>query len=535
MDSADDRDCQPYPRAAAEEAEGRPLRLAEVVGVLSLATDLAMGEPLEHGLRTALIATRLAESIALPLEQRTSVFYVALLHYAGCTAEGQIDAGFFGDEIAARPQMMAAMFGPRWGFLGAALRTMHPELPFPRRVGVIARSAVGAFEEFRRWAASHCEIAQLLCDRMGLSGEVRQGLGHLYERYDGKGLPGTLRGEEIPLAVRVMQVAQDAEIAWGFGGVDGACRVVASRAGSGLDPTVAAAFLTAAKELCEGLDARTVWPDMLAAEPGERPTVPAAGLDLCLSAMADFADLKSFYTAGHSRGVAALAGAAACGCGLAAEEVTAVRRAGLVHDLGRVAVSAGVWGKPGPLTRDEWERVRLHPYHTERVLEAVDALRPLGRLAGLHHECCDGSGYHRGSRAAELPATARILAAADSYHAMTEPRPHRPALSPTAAAAELRQEAAAGRLHTDAVTAVLDAAGHRLERALAARPSGLSNREAQVLGLLARGWPTKQIARQLMISPKTCDHHIQRLYRKIGVSTRAGATLFAVEHGLLAP
>ncbi|MGH4017552.1 MAG: HD domain-containing phosphohydrolase [Pseudonocardiaceae bacterium] len=517
------------------DAQGRPLRLAEVVGALSLASDLAMGEPLEHGLRTALIATRLAASMGLSDERQASVFYVALLHYAGCTAEGQVDSRFFGDEIAARPHMMAAMFGPRLGFVGTALRRMHPELSLPRRVGVLTRSAVGAMDEFRRWAASHCEIAQLLSDRMGLSSEIREGLGHLYERYDGKGLPGKLRGEGIPLAVRIMQVAQDAEIVWQYGGASGACRLVSSRAGSGLDPAVTAAFVSTADELCAGLEAPTVWLDMLDAEPGEQPTVSDERLDLCLSAVADFADLKSFYTVGHSRGVAALASAAAQGCGLAPAEVTAVRRAGLVHDLGRVAVSAGVWSKSGPLTRDEWEQVRLHPYHTERILDTVAALRPLGRLAGLHHERCDGSGYHRGGRTAELPATARILAAADSYHAMTELRPHRPGMSDAAAAAELRQEAAAGRLHPDAVSAVLDAAGHRGEPAVAVRPEGLSDRELQVLGLLARGWSTKQVARQLAISPKTCDHHIQRLYRKIGVSTRAGATVFAVEQGLLTP
>jgi len=525
-----------YSHAEAEEAEGRLLRLAEVVGVLSLASDLAMGEPLEHGLRTTLIATRLAASMGLPSTQQESVFYVALLHFAGCTAEGQIDTEFFGDEIAARPQMMAAMLGSRWGFVTTALRVMHPELSLPRRLRMLAGSAVGALDEFRRWAASHCEIAQMFGDRLGLSSEVRQGLGHLYERYDGKGLPGTLRGEGIPLVVRVMQVAQDAEIAWQSGGTAQACRTVSSRAGGGLDPTVAGAFLDAADDLCKGLDAPTVWPDMLDAEPGERPTVADERLDHCLTAVADFADLKTFYTAGHSRGVAALAGAAASSYGLAAAEVTAVRRAGLVHDLGRVAVSASVWSKPGPLTRDEWERVRLHPYHTERVLDVVVPLRPLGRLAGLHHEYCDGSGYHRGSRVPELPVTARILAAADSYHAMTEPRPHRPALSAAEAAAELQREAAAGRLHTDAVIAVLDAAGHRKDRAPAVRrPNGLSDRETQVLRLLARGRPTKQIARQLGISPKTCDHHIQHIYRKISVSTRVGATLFAVEHGILTP
>ncbi len=502
---------------------------------MSLASDLAMGEPLEHGLRTTLIATRLAAAMALPETRRADVFYVALLHYAGCTAEGQIDARFFGDEMAARPRMMAAMLGPRLGLVGTAVQVMYPGLPLPKRVAMLARSAVGGLDEFRRWAASHCEIAQLLCDRMGLSPAIRHGLGHLYERYDGKGMPGTLRGDEIPLAVRVMQVAQDAEIAWQCGGAGQAGRLVSSRAGGGLDPAVAATFLDAADELCEGLDAPTVWPDMLDAEPGERPNVPDGNLERCLSAVADFADLKSFYTIGHSRGVAALAGAAAAGYGLTPAEATEVRRAGLVHDLGRVSVSANVWAKPGPLTRDEWEQVRLHAYHTERVLDVVAPLRSLGRLAGLHHERSDGSGYHRREHITRLPATARILAAADVYHAMTESRPHRPARSDAAAAAELRQEATAGHLDTEAVIAVLDAAGHCAEQTPAVRPHGLSDRETQVLRLMARGWTTKQIARRLAISPKTCDHHIQNLYRKIGVATRAGATLFAVEHRLLAP
>lgn len=515
--------------------EDRPLRLAELAGVLSLASDLAMGEPLEHGLRTTVIATRLGALLGLPPEQQVGVFYVSLLHFAGCTAEGQIDAKFFGDEMVARPHMMAAMMGPRLGLVGTAFRVMHPELPIPKRVAVLARSAVGGVAEFRRWAASHCEIAQLLGDRLGLSGEVRRGLGHLYERYDGKGMPGDLRGTDIPLVVRVMQVAQDAEIAWQSGRTGEARTVVSARSGGGLDPEIAAAFADAADDLCAGLDVPTVWPEMLDAEPGEQPTVAESEVDRCLSAVADFADLKSFFTLGHSRGVAALAAAAAARCGLAPADVTAVRRAGLLHDLGRVSVSATVWAKPGPLTRDEWERVRLHAYHTERVLDVVAPLRSLGRLAGLHHERCDGSGYHRNEQLTRLSMTARILATADAYQAMTEPRPHRRALSGSAAAAELSREAAAGRLHPEAVNAVLGASGQGTEPPAPARPRGLSEREAQVLQLLARGCTTKAIARELGISPKTTDHHIQRLYRKIGVATRAGATLFAVEHGVLTP
>ena len=507
------------------------LRLAEAAGALSLATDLAMGQPLEHGVRTAVLGVRTAAAMGLAEQDLVAVFYTGLLHFAGCTAESEIDTRFFGDELAVRPQMMAAQFGSRLGLVATAARAAHPGRAPAARAAAMARSAVGGVAEFRRWAASHCEVAELLGARMGLPGQVQDALRHLYERWDGKGLPGELRGEQIPLPVRVMQVAQDADIAWQRGGTALARRTVRARAGAGLDPQVAVACLSLGDQLHAGLDAPSVWEDALAAEPGPQPVVGEERVDACLSAMADFADLKSMWMVGHSRGVAALAGPAAVAAGLGAAEVTQVRRAALVHDLGRVAVPARVWAKPGPLTRGEREQVRLHAYHSERVLDVTAGLRPLARLAGSHGERCDGSGYHRGSRAGDLPPAARLLAAADCYQAMREPRPYRPALTAGGAADELCREAEAGRLAPEAVTAVLAAVGQ--PRPSAPRPGGLSGRECQVLVLLARGLATKQVARQLGISPKTCDHHIQRLYRRLGVSTRAGATLFAVEHGLL--
>ncbi len=198
--------------------------------------------------------------------------------------------------------------------------------------------------------------------------------------------------------------------------------MVTDRAGSGLDPQAVTAFLDAGEQVYEGLDAPSIWDDAMAAEPGPQPVITEERLDDCLSAVADFADLKSMWTIGHSRGVAALAEEAAVVAGLATADVLLVRRAGLVHDIGRVAVPVGVWAKPGPLTRDEREQVRLHAYHSERVLDVTPGLRPLARLAGSHGERCDGSGYHRGSQAGDLPLTAWLLAAADCYQAMREPR-----------------------------------------------------------------------------------------------------------------
>jgi HD-GYP domain-containing protein (c-di-GMP phosphodiesterase class II) len=248
--------------------------------------------------------------------------------------------------------------------------------------------------------------------------------------------------------------------------------------------------------------------------------------------MADFADLVSPYLVGHSSGVATLAAAAATRCGLPDVDVTAVRRAALVHDLGRVGVPASIWAQPGPLSPDQWERVRLHAYHSERVVSRSPFLAALTPIATTHHERLDGRGYHRGLSGSGLVASARLLAAADAYHAMTEPRAHRGARSAETAADELLDEVRAGRLDAAAVTAVLEAAGH--PRQVVERPRGLTEREAQVVALLARGLQTKQIGTALGISAKTADHHVQNAYVKIGVSTRAAAALFAMEHGLLA-
>jgi len=510
-----------------------PLRLAEVAGVLSLATDLAMGQPLEHGLRTAMLAMRMAQAMGLPEQDQVTVFYTGMLHFAGCTAESEIDARFFGDELAARPQMMTVAHGSRMELIATAMRTAHQGSAPLARAARVARAAFGGMAEFRKWAASHCDVARLLGTRMGLPGPVQQALRHLYERWDGDGMPGDLRGTQIPQAVRLMQVAQDADVAWQYGGTALARGMLARRAGSGLDPEAVRTFLSLGDQPYKGLDAPSIWDDAMAAEPGPQPVVAEPQLDACLSAVADFADLKSMWTVGHSRGVADLAERAAVVAGLAAPDALTLRRAALVHDIGRVAVPVGVWAKPGPLTRGEREQVRLHAYHSERVLEACPGLRPLARLAGSHGERCDGSGYHRGSRAADLPAAAWLLAAADCYQAMREPRAYRPPLSAQAAADELGREAQEGRLPPEAVQAVLAAAGQPSRPV--PRPAGLSERECEVLGLIARGMATKQVARQLGISPKTCDHHIQRLYRKAGLSTRAGATLFALEHGLIRP
>jgi HD-GYP domain-containing protein (c-di-GMP phosphodiesterase class II) len=511
---------------------GEQVRAAEVIAALSLATDLGIGVPLEHGLQSTLLAMRLGERLGVDSETASQTYYACLLFYVGCTADAEVAAETFGDDDALTTFAMPARFGSRTELLAGFMRALaNSGSPAPVRAMQIARGMPRAAREFKGHVTAFCEVAQMLTDRLGLPGSVQGLFGYLVERWDGKGLPGRARGEEIPLPVRIASVARDAAFQRMLGGPEFAAGVVRKRAGDAFDPAVAIPLADAATELLV-IDDGSAWEETLACEPGPRLTLEGEAIDRALGAMGDFADLASPYLVSHSAGVAQLARAAAQQCRLGPADLVQVRRGALVHDLGRVAVPARIWQKAAPLTPDDRELVRLHAYHSERILSRSPFLAALAPVASFHHERLDGSGYHRGAAAAAIAPLARLLAAADAYHAMTEPRPHRAALAPGQAAETLGREARGGRLDPDAVTAVLEAAGQPVPRI--ERPAGLTEREAEVIGLLARGLQTKQVARRLGISVKTADHHVQNAYAKIGVSTRAAAALFAMEHGLTA-
>lgn len=496
---------------------------------LSLATDLGMGQPMEWALRSCLLGVRLGEELGLGNEELTDVYYLALLHYVGCTADSHQTAEMFGDEISALGYFAKMDAGNPQEFAGLV----------SRHAGWTSTESAPdyAFEAVRQWAKEsnlgRCEVAENLAGRMGFGKRIQRSLWQLFERWDGKGLPDGLKEEELALPVRVVQLAQDAETFYRMGDVEAAVTVVQGRSGGAYDPSVAGLFCRSAPRLLASLKEGSAWDAVLAAEPGEQSGLYEEEFDAAARAMADFADLKSPYLTGHSRGVSALAEEAARRCGLPVDAAKAARRAGLLHDLGRVGVPTSIWDKSGSLTEGEWERVRLHPYYTERILARPGALAQLGAMAGLHHERLDGSGYHRGLSAASLSPIDRILAAADAYHAMTEPRPHRKALTPEAAAEKLQEEARAGRIEGESASAVLEAAGHRVRRTRRKLAGGLSEREIEVLQLLSRGLSNRQIAQRLYISPKTVGHHVGRIYSKIGISTRPAATLYAMQHDLL--
>jgi HD-GYP domain-containing protein (c-di-GMP phosphodiesterase class II) len=505
--------------------------LAELIAALSLGTDLGIGQPMEHVLRECVLALGLGERFKLDESDRLVVYYTALLAWVGCHADSYEQARWFGDDITARADVYSADL---IGINKARFVMRHlgaGEEPV-RRARTALEFVVSGREAMESMHSTHCLIAGDLASRLGLGEPVRDALLQVFERWDGKGTPGLLAGAAISRPVRLVQVADVVEVFHRVGGVDAAVAVARERSGRQFDPTVVACFCDGARELLEPLADATSWDTVIEAQPGLRQTLSNAEFDAALEAIADFADLKSPYTMGHSRAVADLAAEAGRLCGLAEHELRALRRAGLVHDLGRLGVSNAIWDKRAALSAVERERVRLYPYLTERILSASSVLAPLGSLAGQHRERLDGSGYPRGLQASMLSPSARVLAAADVYRAMVEPRPHRAARSAPEAAEELRVEAREGRLDGEAVDAVLRAAGHEITRR-AERPSGLTSREVEVLRLLARGLLNKEIARRLEISPKTVGNHVEHIYAKIGVSSRAAAGLFATEHGLL--
>jgi len=509
------------------------LRLAELIASLSLAIDLGLGQPMEHFLRSCLLAIRLGTLLDLSEQELSEVYYLGLIRHLGCTAGVHEVAAISGDDIVLNSWMLAVdqgslteMFGALFQHIGKGESALH-------RARLLVNTLAAMPRMVEELTAARCEVAQHLAERLGLPPGVRDALGQIYERWDGKGLPNKLKGEALLLPVRVVQLAQDAELFSRLGGTQAAVTMARQRAGSLYDPHLVERFYQQANHLLEKPDPSSLWEAVLAAEPGPRPSLEEGDLDRALRAVADFVDLKSPFTVGHSSGVAELAAEAAQRCGLPEADVQSLRRAGWLHDLGRIGVPNTIWDKPGPLSEAEWERVRLHPYYTERMLARLKGIGQAGVIAAHHHERLDGSGYHRGIPATMLPMTIRILAAADIYHALIEPRPHRAAQTREAAAAELRRQVGIGLLDDEAVRAVLLAAGHRPRSRRRAWVAGLSDREIEVLRLVARGHSNRQMASLLSISALTIHHHIQHIYAKIGVSTRAAASLFAMQHHLL--
>ncbi len=467
---------------------------------------------------------------------RETAYWVALMRYVGCTGHAHEVATVFGDEIAIRAQTLvhdaanpAEVMRDVIAFATAGHAPQEQEQ-------IVQSLQEGAHDWAVHNFAAGCEVADMLVGRLYFGVDVRDSLRYTFERWNGNGFPAGASGEQIPLAMRVVHLSHDMEAIGRLFSPRKAVEAARDRSGSTYDPALAELFVVNGAEWFRLLEKVDPWDAVLDLEPEPHRMLDGGALDDALTVAADFIDLKSPYMAGHSRRCAELAEDAGKLLGFSTAELTSVRRAALVHDFGTTAVPNSIWDKPAPLTRAEFDRVELHPMLTEQMLRRSPALAVLNPVAAAHHEKADGSGYHKCLHVDGTNAGAAVLAAVDIYVALTSERADRPAAAGALAASQLRELASQGALVPRAADAVVEAAGQgkplRSSRK-PVHPGGLTGREVDVLRLATLGLTTKEIGERLFISAKTADHHIQHVYSKIGVSSRAAAALWAIQNAVV--
>lgn len=424
------------------------VELSGVIGALSYALDLTEGQPMGHAARSCLIGMRIAEAIELPEPQCASLFYALLMKDLGCSSNAaKVSALFDGDDrdvkqsfklvdpedLVAAARYTAAHAAPGRGVIGKV-----------RRVAKMVRSKE---ETTRRFIEIRCERGAEIATMVGLGDEAAAAIGSLDEHWNGSGHPLGLEGDAIPLLARILCLAHTVEVFFNARGREAAYEMARNRGKRWFDPQLVEAMTSFEQDF--EFWGRVSGPDpvreVARVEPGDMPTrTDGAALDVIAEGFARVIDAKSPYTARHSEGVARFAVGIGTHLGFSAPELSDLRRAGLLHDIGKLGVSNRILDKPAKLDEGEWQAMRLHTEYSLRILQRVPAFRPLAEVAASHHERMDGRGYHRGIRAGELPLAARVLAVADVFEALTADRPYRAGMS---------VEKALGILHGDAGTA----------------------------------------------------------------------------------
>jgi putative nucleotidyltransferase with HDIG domain len=429
------------------------IRLSELVSALSHALDVTGGQPMGHAERTCLIGQRLADAVGLESAQRSSLFYALLLKDAGCSTTAAQIAITFGadDQQVKRESRLIDAQRPRTA-LGYLRRNVAPGAPLrtrARHLRAVVAMSHGGVDELERM---RCERGADIARGIGLDEDAADAITQLFEHWDGHGHPGERAGEEIALLARMACLSQTMEVFWQQGGAAAACDVARARRGTWFDPALVAAVDELERDVCFWASLET--PDVQAVEPGDRVLrADEARLDRVAEAFAGIVDAKSPYTARHCAGVAEIADGIASTMGLDEATRRLLRRAALLHDVGKLGVSNRILDKPGPLTDGEWSAVRRHPRLSMVILRAVPALAPVARLSATHHERLDGSGYPYRLTAGELGLPDRVLQVADVTDALTSERPYRQALSTDEVLAIMRYDAGK-RLDADAFAAV---------------------------------------------------------------------------------
>ncbi len=408
-------------------------RLSDILSALSYALDITEGQPEGHAVRSCLIGMRIAQGAAMPLSQRGPLFYALLLKDLGCSSNAARLCKLFGadDRRLKRDRKLTDWTSPLPS-LTYALRHAVPEASPMARVLRVA--SLGAKEQGagRQMAQTRCDRGAEIASLLGFTEATQDAIRSLDEHWDGRGVPLGLRGDAIPPLGRIVGLAQTVEVFASTFGVEAAMAVAGERRGTWFDPLLVDVLRSFRRD-------RAFWATVLGPDPrahlGEvEPEdqvlmADEAAVDVIAQAFARVIDAKSPYTCRHSERVAEFADAIGQARGFEAEERRDLRRAALLHDIGKLGVSNRVLDKPGRLTDIELTQVRLHPQFTQRILERVPAFAGMVRIASSHHERLDGKGYHRGVTGAELCPSSRALVVADIGEALTADRPYRSAMS----------------------------------------------------------------------------------------------------------
>jgi HD-GYP domain-containing protein (c-di-GMP phosphodiesterase class II) len=512
--------------------------LAELLCALSFATGLGFGGHMEHGLRSASLGLQIADELKLASEEREAIFYGALLKDVACTACSAGIAVFLpeneqislSDVILVDPSRFSDM-------LGWMSKYFRLDAHFPQRMAKLLSFLVQCGTVARETMRSHCEIAELFARHLDFPDYVQLALRFQWERWDGKGMAYQLKGPAIPRSSRVLHLAQVLELMYHFGGPAAAQSIARDKRATRFDPEGVDAFLALAQraDFWSTFEEQSTQEMLLTRRPSTlADRSPIDQSERVCEALADFIDIKTRETWHHSRAVADVAVEIGSTLGLNANELSRLRCAALVHDLGKVAVPVDILVKGGRRSSSEWETYRLHPYYTQRILERVNALQDLAHAAAAHHEWINGQGYHRQLCGEQIPLYGRVLAVANAYARLVQQQEHREDSS--GALRQMRSRIGVqfdpmcfeALVSSAAVQGDLGITTYRPRRA-----DNLTRREVEVLRLLAHGCNTPQIARRLDISRKTVEHHLTHVYAKIGVTCRTAAAVYAVQHGLV--
>lgn len=415
--------------------EANPLetiRLSDVISALSIALDLTEGQPMGHAIRSCILGMRIADELQLPAEQRSDLYYALLLKDSGCSTNAARMFQIMGaDELTAKREVKfedwtrASLSGLRF-----LLRNVLPGAPLPRRLLRIVQIALQQRNNNAQLIGARCERGAEITRRIGLSEGAAEAIHSLDEHWNGGGYPESRRANEIPLLARIMNISQTMEVFAHRYDPRAAVKTLMERRGRWFDPEIVrvARFLEQDHELWQRVQSADARQYVLGMEPGVAIPASPERIDNICQAFAQVIDAKSPYTFDHSVGVAGAATAIAEAMAVAPLTRTLIRRAALLHDIGKLSVSNAILEKPGKLTVEEWSIMRMHPAYTRTILEKIRGFDELAYVAGAHHERLDGSGYPEGLNAEGMSLPARIIAVADVYQALSEKRPYRESL-----------------------------------------------------------------------------------------------------------